>query len=353
MADQVWIDEEMAIELIEKTEWGLGVAPKFKVSRMAFLGIDEPFLPSWRTDLRVVSIHEMRRRLSALRRLNLSTAKMSQVVQRLQRIIDGFPMSLVTVEMSGLFRARATQNDIAFGNVAELWAPPPEKVVLRGRLNDVGVSRFYCASQAHTAVLETRPKTNGYFTLLICSAKTGKVNLPGIFLGLERSASEEMTDAQPIAKRILEARARSMGPGNFKKYRLVDTMIGDLITEIIDDDASFRYLPTIALAHLMLDKVGGPSVVGYPSCTTEHKGVCMVMRPEVASEHFVGTEAWQFAMVGELEVDGEAKPLLASRPIRRSEFISADGSISWLPDGKGIAPADIQKVVPVRNLIVR
>lgn len=113
-----------------------------------------------------------------------------------------------------------------FGKASELWYPPAEFIARRGRMNDAHESRFYCASEPHTAVFEVRAKPDDTVTLLLAPPKEKVAKLSVAFVGVTRSEHPDI--AGTWNETTMQA-----GPANYAKFKLVDDLLTDFITEAV------------------------------------------------------------------------------------------------------------------------
>jgi len=295
--------------------------------------------------LDAVSVHEIRSLVSKSRRLDGRHLTLEQVSTRVKRLVTGYPFHSDLMFGDAFYRARRTLlSENALDHADELWAPPPAIVRQPGRMNDVGQSRYYCATQAHTAIWEVKAGQGDRVTLLRLNPRGAKLcRFNAMFLGLERSLSEQNERA------ILEHKARAflrrtqMGEANYAKYRMVDDLLGDLITAQVPDDELFRYKVTIALTDLIFSS-GYYEAIAYPSLATERKGINIVMAPETALSKLTPFEAWEFEMGPDSLRLVDQPELVPVRAVRRTESILPDGKFVWLPRGVDVGPDALEGV---------
>lgn len=210
-----------------------------------------------------------------------------------------------------------------------------------GRLNEEGKPAFYAANTPHTAMFEMRPEVGQLHTVLLARTLDSiPVSMRGPFLGVTQSLS---TDTDALRRRIAGADAAlrdKLGPGDYKKYELVDRWLTDAITQLVPPERSEMYKPTVALANLLFR--APLDAISYPSVATAHNGTNVCIPPSLADRLFVPAEAWEFVIDHVIHHPETSKALYRVKAIRKSTSIAADGSISWGPPGVGVGAAEME-----------
>src|SRR5436305_1006044 len=87
---------------------------------------------------------EIRRRIGALRKLDLATVKEAYLEQQVRELLNiGYVARPLFVNASKAHRVRINEGGTLFTNTTDLWCPPAKCIKAKGRVNDVGESVFY------------------------------------------------------------------------------------------------------------------------------------------------------------------------------------------------------------------
>jgi hypothetical protein len=297
-----------------------------------------------------VSIHDLRQRITRLRRSDLRTLSQEAVAARVVRIIDQYPFQIRPWMVGGVYRARVNKSGVLYESAAELWYPPkPDFVRSPGRLNKPGQVLFYAANAPNTAALELRMKPGDMVTVLVARTRSGALEkLNTAFVGLERALAREVNTLGPSDRfRTAPHFRRQLGEGNYKKWLLVDDYLSEIFGAIVPDDEPHLYYPTIALANLLFG-ASRIDAIQYPSVATQDHGINVCMLPGRADALFRASEAWMIE-IGEKELHPKTKqPLMRVRFRLRSHEIGSDGVIHWRSEGEGIDEETIRGFVRQR-----
>src|SRR5947209_6255244 len=110
---------------------------------------------------------EIRRRIHALRRLNLATVKESHLEQQVRELLNlGYVARPLLVNATKAYRVRLNKGGKLFTNTKDLWYPPASIIKAKGRVNDIGETVFYYSDTENTAVIEKRPDLGDILTVL-------------------------------------------------------------------------------------------------------------------------------------------------------------------------------------------
>jgi hypothetical protein len=285
-----------------------------------------------------VSIHDLRQRITRLRRSDLRALSQEAVAARVARIVDQYPFQMRPWRVSGVYRARVNKPGVLYTSAAELWYPPkPDFVKSAGRLNKPGQVLFYAANTPNAAAIELRVKLGDMVTVLVARTHSGVLEeLNTAFVGLERALAREVNTLGPSDMfRTAPHFRKQLGEGNYKKWLLIDDYLSAIFGAVVPDDQPHLYRPTIALAD-MLFRAPKLDAIHYPSVATQDHGINVCMLPARADAVFRASEAWMIE-VGQKELHPETKqPLMRVRFRLRSHEIGLDGAIHWRPEGEGI-----------------
>lgn len=289
-----------------------------------------------------VSILNLRRRISVLKRTDFKNLSDDATAYQIGRVIDQYPFQLRSLQLTGLYRARANRPGEIFSSASQLWYPPAESIVRPSRLNRVGDVRFYASNMPNAAMLELRSQSGDMFTILIARTRSGSVETLNVaFVGLERALAPELRNLTPEDSFRTASHFREvLGPVNYEKWLLIDDYLSKIFGALVPEGEEYNYRPTIALADLLF-RAPNLDAVNYPSVATGNHGINVCMLPSKADQLFVPAEAWMVE-VSERAVDRQTGEMLWRVHFRRrSSEIRADGGIVWRPPGDGIDESEI------------
>jgi RES domain len=294
-----------------------------------------------------VSIHDLRERITRLRRADLRALSQETVAARVAQIIHQYPFQIRPWRVSGVYRARVNKPGVLFMTATELWYPPkPDFVKSAGRLNKPGQVLFYAANMPNVTLIELRAKPGDMVTVLVARTHTGALEeLKTAFIGLERALAPEVNALGPSDMfRTAPYFRKQLGEGNYKKWLLVDDYLSEIFGAVVPDGEPHLYYPTIALADLLF-RTPKVDAINYPSVATQDKGINVCMFPARADAIFRASEAWMI-QIGESELHPETKePLIRVRFRLRSHEIGPDGVIRWRSEGEGLDQETIMRFV--------
>lgn len=290
-----------------------------------------------------ISIHDLRRRIASLRVADLERLSDEAVTERVKRVMDQYPFQLRPLALSGVYRARPNDPGEIFSHARQLWYPPAERVTSASRLNRPHQVRFYAANSPNAAMLEMRVKEGGIVTVLLARTRNAPtLELKNtIFLGLERSLAREVKHFGPHDLfRTSPSFRQQVGEGNYKKWRLIDDYVGDILSASVTSKTRYLYKPTMALADVLFTWPD-LDVVNYPSVESDRHGINLCALPETADRLFQPFEAWMI-LVQQQEYDAATGQVLRRIEFkRRSQPIGEDGAINWLGEGEGLDEREI------------
>lgn len=290
-------------------------------------------------DMGGLSIHDLRRRVHAVRRADFRTMTLGQLQARIELLLDRIPLFVYGLELTGVYRARANLGDALFDHTRDLWYPPAE-VVTRQRMNEAGTARFYAANTPHTAVFELRPQVGQRYTVLLARSRWEHSTFAGPFVGLASSLSFDAVSLRRTGDHQRQQLRMRLGNANYKKYVLVDEWLSGRMTMPIEVGREQEYMPTIAFANLMFGAPGVNTIM-YPSVTTDRHGINLCMQPDVADELLQPSEAWVFEIEGIDAHPDTHQPMFRTRPLIRTTSISGSGEIVWRPPGEGLGESEM------------
>lgn len=213
--------------------------------------------------------------------------EISQIMLEMRYTTDIF----TTFTFNGFYRARKHNNVkgnfadgtlFEFINEKEFWNPPIENAKM-GRCNNEGESMFYCSSDFITAVLEVKPVAGDFITV---------ANFKNLY-----PQNKAQFRINPIGKTYLIEIPELALP--FENYILdqsqieIEDFLDKLFHQNIEDDESYKYKLSIAIAHIFLTNGTNKERVIietdgliYPSIIRNQKSYCFVLKSYIAHCYF-------------------------------------------------------------------
>lgn len=296
--------------------------------------------------LQNISYGDLVARLSRARAMDVRTLATEAIDRRIGTIMDGYHTVVIKAQMNGLYRARKNITEQPYQRVSDLWYPPASVVQTRGRFNEPGTSMFYASNRATTAVYELRPRVGDLITLLVIRTKKPFVELDCAHIGLERSLAPELGPTQ--RGRMLRNNPRFQAMLKHyqisNKWLVVDEFLSDMATTLFPpNQEQDKYKITNAISRLLF-RIPGVQALNYPSVATRLTGLNLCLPPQLADEHFVGSEAWMMRLeeqADQLPGLNEQGPFYRTTFLRKSESIGPDGQIRWSGILSNVRPQDI------------
>jgi hypothetical protein len=281
---------------------------------------------------------EIRRRINALRRLDLAIVKEDYLEQRVRELLNiGYVARPLLVNASKAYRVRLNDDGTLFTNTKDLWYPPAKYIKAKGRVNDVGESVFYYSDSENTAVIEKRPEAGDILTVLeselIDPDRHPLVMVLGIHEYTARSNPKyggtppEFDEKQ---KQFLEKEGIS------KTNPLLQAYLTEEFMRQVNPGKEHEYNITIAITKIlmnepeMLNEDGSPAVgitvdgFAYPSIAANNLGANVSLRTESADRLYRPVAATIYR-VEEKKDDTH----YTVGKLKWSTSIEADGTINW------------------------
>jgi hypothetical protein len=281
---------------------------------------------------------EIRRRIGALRKLNLATVKEAYLEQQVRELLNiGYVARPLLVNASKAYRVRINEDGKPFTNTKDLWYPPAKCIKAKGRANDVGESVFYYSDTENTAVIEKRPDLGDILTVLESELIDPNSHPLVMVLGIHEYTAqsnpkyggtppeldvkqkqfiekEGISKTNPLLQAYLtEEFMRKVSPGNEHEYKITVA-----ITKILMNEPEF------------LNEDGSPAVgitvdgFAYPSIASNNLGANVALRTESADRLYRPVAATVYRV--EEKRDDTHYTLVR---LKWSTSIEADGTINW------------------------
>lgn len=227
--------------------------------------------------------------------------------------------------MPTVYRARKHEvgDPPLFEETKNLIYKEKEKVTKFGRLNDVGESKFYTASDKDTTLLEVRPKLNDEITILesrlIDPKKAPELVEVGIreLMIQQNHSSEFIKQNTENLNKILKSRDSKM------RYKMICDFLIKEMTKLVKDDETHKYKSTIAIGRFMTCLKQSIDGMVYPS-VNRIGAECIVLKPESYDRYYRPDHCFKVKVV-DVNSDGA----LVAECLDDSIEISENGKIIW------------------------
>ncbi len=285
--------------------------------------------------------HSIKERTSALKNLDLASVDVVYLESQIRDLLNiGYVSRLQKVRHPRVYRVRINDTNEPFENTRELWWRKPECNKVRGRVNDVGESVFYCSDSENTAVIEKQPEMGDVLTVLEAELVdpnkmplvvelglhefTGKSNpnYGGIpwesdFKQKDFMKREGISQTNPLLRDYLVSEfMKSVSPGKEHEYKTTIAIARILIGPgIVNDDG--EWVRDI--------KIDGLS---YPSIASEKLGVNSAILREAADRLYRPAACTVYRVQKR-----ESSIHYGLGELMRSESIDVDGTINWVVTG--------------------
>lgn len=113
----------------------------------------------------ITNYFSTKRCLEKFRQLVLQGAEPDDMRSLLNMIITGRTLIGHTMSCEHIYRSRPYEKGRLFAHVDELKYPPPDRVQVKGRLNDVGQSIFYGSNTELGTLIEAKPELDRLFVI--------------------------------------------------------------------------------------------------------------------------------------------------------------------------------------------
>lgn len=283
----------------------------------------------------------MEQRIAELKKLDLFTVECAYLENQIRELLNaGYVSRLLNIRHPIVYRVRINETNEPFKNTRELWWPKPECIKVKGRLNDVGESVFYCSDSENTAIIEKQPKLGEVLTVveaeLIDRKKmplvvelglpefTGKSNpnYGGIapesdFRQKQFMKREGISQTSPLLRDYLVSEfMKSVAPGNEHEYKTTIAIARILMAPgIVNDNGEW-------MSNITVDGLS------YPSIASEKLGVNTAIRTESAESLYRPVRC----IVYRVQEHGSRAHYRVGE-LMKSRSIEPDGTIDWVVTG--------------------
>jgi hypothetical protein len=264
--------------------------------------------------IRPPSLEELRAAISELRNLDLATATIDDLKDRLIVVFKGWWLSAPVFD-PGLQLCRGRQLDRPAKALGEMSYSPAGAMVADGRASRAGTPLFYASAARAPILFETRA-TAGIKLCIIHYATT--VQLPVMRIGYTPEVAQRHGSERTVPDYGIIDRDR---------YDEAAHLVNDFLSEVfmaqVSDDEPWRYRLSIAIAEKLLaaDQVEG---IMFPTAAMSANADNFALRPRFVDQHLKPVYAEYLEVTA---VDGQQ---IRINILDEARHFGADGTIHWL-----------------------
>lgn len=269
-----------------------------------------------------LSIPNLKKTIQHYHSLDFKNVSISDVDKIFKLIIKNYITQTVLWQEPVIFRARKHIGDSYFKNISELiYHTNPPKY---GRLNDIGESLFYGASNHDTTLLEMRPRVNEEFTILESRLINPSVFPKFMEIGIRELMFKQKGNLQFIQNSRISIQRHLGTNDNKKRYDLINSFLIKEITKIVDVEESYNYKGTIAIGQFFIKKNNFADGMLYPSIS-RLGAECIALLPKSYHQLYYPHHCAKCKILN-VKTDGSFQV----ECIAESSEIDINGDIIWL-----------------------
>ena len=280
--------------------------------------------------VRVPSLHKVRQKIAAIRRIDLAGVDSAFLLGRIQPLFHGFVVTAPILE-PGQKIFRAVKWEEKQSTVSWLRHPPADKVVRYGRVNRPGQSMFYGSIAWNAPLFELRLKAGEHFALSRWRVNEKLlVNNVGftekVFRRLQsdrdsapvwerRNEATETPVNKALHKFFSEEFAREVPEGRETEYK-ISAAISEILLHDVHEDARIEDISDMRMAGLI-----------YPALAMLGHSDNLVLKPDIV-EKCLQLEQVEFMRVDSMDVDGKFVTYHNTH-LDFADTFKSNGSIEW------------------------
>ena len=259
------------------------------------------------------------------RSMDFQTSPIDEYERLIGRIINDYKTQTFFWGLPIIYRAR--KHDVCgsiFENIEQLIYPKKEKVTKFGRLNGVGESLFYCASDKDTVLLEVRPKLGDEITILE-SRLIDSVKIPEFAEVGIREVMIQQNHSPEFVRQNIEMLNKALKTRDDKeRYVLAHDFLVEEMTKIVEDDKIYQYKGTIVIGRFLMNNLTKSKPVdGMVYRSISRTGAeCIALKPDSYDLHYKPDRCFKVKIVGK-----DARGQFVYHCIDKSITIAQDGKI--------------------------
>lgn len=293
------------------------------------------------------SYSDIMNRISRFQKADLTTLSRDQIKRRIGRLMHDHRIMPLSADIGILYRARVNRSGDSFNNVSDVWCPPPS-FASQGRFNRAGESVFYATTPINAALWEVRPKAGDLITIAICSPRGDSAKLCVSHIGLYNFSGrkDSLYSGIPDLRNDPSFVSHLKSKNALRNWLLTDGFFSDLSKCRIEDRPGL-YNATCHVGEILTipDYV---NALSYPSVASGMSALNFRLDRDTAERLYKIAELWEFRInyhfYGPDDNPAIHPGKLDTHAIKRSESISADGTINWFPNGVNIGPSELRNI---------
>jgi hypothetical protein len=237
--------------------------------------------------LESISKHTIAKRIKHLESIDLINISYDELEKFLNEMMQGYSFFTRWAKLNPCYRARKNIGAQHFTNVSELTYPPAKFIKVPGRINRVGESIFYIASDESTALAEVRASVGDIIT--VCEIETLK---EGFNLS-EMGMPEYFSHAGASLLENTTAGINHFGPDKRtgEKNIMIRNFFITQFVKIVNTGFEHEYKITNSISTVLSNDDNYEGLM-YPSIATSHKGINVAVKPTVADKYFKFRRLW-------------------------------------------------------------
>lgn len=290
---------------------------------------------------------EVRRRIAALRRIDLTTVDLSFLVERIHLLFHGFAVSVPILE-PGQKIFRAVKWDEKHLTVDWLKYPPSDKVTKYGRVNRPEQSMFYGSVGWNAPLFELQLKrgdhiglsrwrlterlivnTVGYTDRVFQRLQSDRNSTPT----WERRDQVTQTPVNRALQKFFSAEFARDVPADQEHQYKISVAIAEILLRDMDEDGRIESVSDTRMAGLV-----------YPALAMLGHSDNLVLKPDIV-DRYLQLEQVEYMRIDSMDVDGKFVTYHNTH-LDFADTFKPDGSIEW----KG-RPARWHIVIPPGGMV--
>jgi hypothetical protein len=273
---------------------------------------------------RLASVHKLRERIAALRRISLKEAAVDQLEGQLTLLFRGYALRSPVINAGTKYHRGVKWNERP-AKISQLSYPPAEFVTRYGRANEPGQSMFYASLARDATLYELRSKAGDHVAISRWSLKQ---NIILNNAGFTSAVMQRLKSTRETLNALFEDPLK-VSPGN----RLVHEFLADEFTKDVSTDEEHEYKISVAISRKLLGNITGTPAhitqsdrfggILYPALAARGNSDNVVLRPAFVDQYL------QLEWVEFLRVDAAVDATYKVTILDCADCFSRRGEIEW------------------------
>lgn len=271
------------------------------------------------------SLHNVRERIAALRRISLETAEVDNLVKKLTLLFRGYTLRSPVID-AGQHYYRGVTWDQRPLNVTQLTYPPAEYIRNYGRANEPGQSIFYASLGREATLYELRSRPGDHVAISRWRlVQRAILNNVGFTAGvMQRLRSNRGTEGALYQDDLLTGRAAN---------KLVHEFLADEFTRSVQPGREHEYKISAAISRKLLGKITEISAdlpqqvrfdgILYPALAVRGNADNVALLPDFVDRYLV------LEWVEYVRVDTAQEEEFRITVLDFANSFTPDGAIEW------------------------